>query len=712
MKRRILSVLLAALMIFSSVSILAVTASAEETSKLAVEVVTSKVGDDTFYTVVNVTENPVGFAGVTMGISFDNTKVTPVSYDDTDVIFNWQANNLDSGADLDTLTEVYMSGAGAKTITETGKLIGITFQVKAGWDGNDIPLTLTIEVADKSYNDVPYVVDDAKAAISKPAIEKATFADGSFVYDGTAHTITVEGVPAEYVTYTNNVLTDVGTLNATAKIEMDGQERTLNATITVTKAPVTLAFDSVEVYVNETATVTAANVNGVVSADKDFVAATGSFTVPASDVAGEQALDVTGFALTGAKAGNYEITGTATVTVIYKDITAENIAAELPANTATPAPVDSKAGTIDDALLKNILLSDVAADLSNVTLTIVGSSNEDIITANGEILADNVKEDTVVELQVEVDVNGTKVVKTISFKVRKSGSNYYLLLLYWQNLIKENKTPVAGVTANVVAGEVEKGTKVELSTATAGATIYYTVDGTAPTALSKVYNGPIAIDADTTIKAIAIKAGLKNSDVATFAYTVKVEAVTTITLKADAATIKYMIGRGDIFAAEADATRYEVVVALNNLFDIKTTNEAIALSDVADEYKEVVELFTAAGIISGYPDGTFRGDKTITRAEFCKIVCVMLGLDVDGAADAGFADAADHWAADYINACAAKGYVNGKGEGKFAPDANIKRGEVATLINRITGAEAGTECAYADVAKDAWYFGAVAAAAK
>lgn len=712
MKRRILSVLLAALMVLSSVSILAVTASAEEeTPKLAFEVVTSKVSDDTFYTVINVTENP-GFAGLTMSLGFDKTKVTPDCYDEDGGIFSWQANNMDSGVALNTLDAISMSGAGAKTITATGKLVGITFKVAAGWDGSDIPLTLTVEPADKDYNDVPYVVDATNAAIAKPAIDKITFADGSFVYDGTAHTITVAGAPATdcTVTYENNTLTEVGTLNATAKVEMGGEERTLTAKITVTKAPVTLAFDAVEVYLGETATVTAANINGVVSADKADVVAKGSFTVPASDVAGEQTLDVAGFTITGKKAANYELTGTATIKVTYKELTADNIAAELPADTAEPAPVDSKAGKIDDALLKEILLNDVNADLSDVTLTIVGSSNEDVVAADGTI--GDVKEDTVVQLQVEIDVNGQKVTKTINFKVRKTGGSYYLLLLYWQNLIKNNKTPVAAVTSNVVAGAVEKGTKVELSTATEGATIYYTVDGTAPTALSTAYNAPIAIDADTTIKAIAIKSGMKNSDVSTFAYTVKAEAATTITLKADAATIKYMIGRGDIFAPEADATRYEVVVALNNLFDIKTTNEATALSDVADEYKEVVELFTAAGIINGYTDGTFRGDKTITRAEFCKIICVMLGLDVEGAADAGFADAADHWAAKYINACAAKGYVEGKGEGKFAPDANIKRGEVATLINRITGAVAGTECAYADVAKDAWYFGAVAAAAK
>ncbi|RHW42893.1 endonuclease [Neobacillus notoginsengisoli] len=81
------------------------------------------------------------------------------------------------------------------------------------------------------------------------------------------------------------------------------------------------------------------------------------------------------------------------------------------------------------------------------------------------------------------------------------------------------ETKVATVTASPAAGAVPAGTSVQLSTATADAKIYYTTDGSAPTAASTEYKAPIKIDANTTIKAIAIKAGLDNSDFATFAYT-------------------------------------------------------------------------------------------------------------------------------------------------------------------------------------------------
>lgn len=79
---------------------------------------------------------------------------------------------------------------------------------------------------------------------------------------------------------------------------------------------------------------------------------------------------------------------------------------------------------------------------------------------------------------------------------------------------------VATVATSVSATSVKAGTEITLTTTTEGATIYYTVDGTEPTAESTVYSTPIAINADTTIKAFAAAQDLENSDVATFSYSV------------------------------------------------------------------------------------------------------------------------------------------------------------------------------------------------
>jgi uncharacterized protein len=86
------------------------------------------------------------------------------------------------------------------------------------------------------------------------------------------------------------------------------------------------------------------------------------------------------------------------------------------------------------------------------------------------------------------------------------------------------ETKVAEVTATPAAGAVEADTKVALATTTVGAKIYYTTDGTVPTASSTEYTAPITIEAAKTIKALAIKNGLDNSNVATFAYTILTES--------------------------------------------------------------------------------------------------------------------------------------------------------------------------------------------
>ena len=78
-------------------------------------------------------------------------------------------------------------------------------------------------------------------------------------------------------------------------------------------------------------------------------------------------------------------------------------------------------------------------------------------------------------------------------------------------------------TFSVTAGEVEKGTKVTISCATEGAKIYYTTDGSTPSASSTEYTTEITIEETITLKAIAVKEGMANSSVAEATYTVKGE---------------------------------------------------------------------------------------------------------------------------------------------------------------------------------------------
>lgn len=93
-----------------------------------------------------------------------------------------------------------------------------------------------------------------------------------------------------------------------------------------------------------------------------------------------------------------------------------------------------------------------------------------------------------------------------------------------QNLVKEvviSQDIVQMVNAEPPSGEIVEGSTVTLYTNTSGATIYYTLDGSAPSPSNRIlYTGPIVINEDTIIKAYAVKTGLKNSPISTFEYTV------------------------------------------------------------------------------------------------------------------------------------------------------------------------------------------------
>ena len=93
---------------------------------------------------------------------------------------------------------------------------------------------------------------------------------------------------------------------------------------------------------------------------------------------------------------------------------------------------------------------------------------------------------------------------------------------YLTSLVRKVATP----TFSPAAGAVAEGTEVTISTSTEGATIYYTTDGNEPTASSTKYTEPITINAAVTIKAIAVKDGTPDSDVATAAYTIAAPCAT------------------------------------------------------------------------------------------------------------------------------------------------------------------------------------------
>lgn len=111
------------------------------------------------------------------------------------------------------------------------------------------------------------------------------------------------------------------------------------------------------------------------------------------------------------------------------------------------------------------------------------------------------------------------------------------------NVTESVKAP----TADVAEGEVEKNTVVHLSSETEKATIYYTVDGSNPTAKSLKYNvnTGITVWKETTIRAIAVRSGYADSEVASFHYTVPAVTVTFDTDGGTPETAPQTVDKGD-----------------------------------------------------------------------------------------------------------------------------------------------------------------------
>lgn len=239
--------------------------------------------------------------------------------------------------------------------------------------------------------------------------------------------------------------------------------------------------------------------------------------------------------------------------------------------------------------------------------------------------------------------------------------------------------------ANPDSGILPAGSMVALSNANMDDDkIYFTTDGSTPTLNSPIYNwiakrwwssraddlgkinkpiGPIKNN--ITIKAVTIGPGKYNSDVATFNY------------------------------------------------QVAGSGSASSLKDVAGHWainsiSQLVEL----GSISGYPDGSFRPDSTITRAEFATVLVKTFKLK--GTGGKTFADTTAHWAKETIAIAAANGLVSGYTDGTFGPDDLVTREQMAVMIVKAAKlAPAAAEPLFADSSSiSAWAREAIATAAK
>jgi len=145
------------------------------------------------------------------------------------------------------------------------------------------------------------------------------------------------------------------------------------------------------------------------------------------------------------------------------------------------------------------------------------------------------------------------------------------------------------------------------------------------------------------------------------------------------------------FRPDSGVNRAEFVAMLDSAFQLPTGNYDAPV-DVSDQdwFAQDVKSALAAGFVSGYPDGTFRPQDEVSRQEGACMLAKLLKLD--GAGDPSFSDGdeIDGWAKDSVSGLVAAGIMAGYPDGSFEPQEVITRAEAVVMINKALASQALT----------------------
>ncbi|MBR3570999.1 MAG: S-layer homology domain-containing protein [Oscillibacter sp.] len=172
------------------------------------------------------------------------------------------------------------------------------------------------------------------------------------------------------------------------------------------------------------------------------------------------------------------------------------------------------------------------------------------------------------------------------------------------------------------------------------------------------------------------------------------------------------------FRPNASITRAQTAMMFYRLLKNKNVPQNMTFRDMSGKewYAEAVFTLAYYGIIQGYSDGNFHGDRTITRAAFtaiCARFAKHIGEYKDGALS--FSDVPEtRWARDVIMGASSCGWIGGYDDGTFRPANSITRAAATAIMNRMLARVADREYvknhfdslkSFSDVRDEtAWYF--------
>ncbi|MBY9079200.1 S-layer homology domain-containing protein [Paenibacillus sp. HN-1] len=140
------------------------------------------------------------------------------------------------------------------------------------------------------------------------------------------------------------------------------------------------------------------------------------------------------------------------------------------------------------------------------------------------------------------------------------------------------------------------------------------------------------------------------------------------------------------FRPDASITRAEFSTLVVKAFALRLGSGTNSFRDIQTSWaRESIEILASYGVINGYSDGTFRADRKITRAEMVAMISKILILQDSKSGEAHtFVDVApQHWANKIIEEATNAGIIQGKDQNHFAPEDNLTRAEALTVIMRM-----------------------------
>jgi len=138
--------------------------------------------------------------------------------------------------------------------------------------------------------------------------------------------------------------------------------------------------------------------------------------------------------------------------------------------------------------------------------------------------------------------------------------------------------------------------------------------------------------------------------------------------------------------------------------DLQSAN----LKDIGGhEYEQMIEFLNEEEIVAGYPDGTFKPEQVVSRAEALKFILESVGAQVKGVTSISFSDVkSDDWFAAYVMTAALDNIVKGYSNGTFKPGSTVNKTEFLKMLLLAMKVDINPLVAaapYNDVLPSEWY---------